>query len=117
MSEIPDWAIQRANTLYDAENPKNGYVGDNFRRAFGRYIAAHEEPPVDPLLIEARKLFLLDHNSGVDLWDSGVMLKDGAGSHLIMNGRFDLRPEIGKYMGALRRGIEIERERQHALPA
>lgn len=49
---IPQWARDRADELCLRESSKDNWCSD----AFARYIAAHEEPPVDPLLIEARKI-------------------------------------------------------------
>lgn len=66
-ADIPQWAKERATKMCNAEVRSDGYSGtrrvdDYWRRfpsfrAFARYIAAHEEPPVDPLLIEAREMF------------------------------------------------------------
>lgn len=68
--DIPQWAIDRV--LVEANrsgipgaspwtSDEIAEAGDSARysavvRAYARYIAAHEEPPVDPLLIEAREI-------------------------------------------------------------
>jgi len=47
MTDIPQWALDRANELHD----HNGaYL------ALARYIAEHETEPVDPLLQQARDI-------------------------------------------------------------
>lgn len=59
---IPQWARTRAKALAEAEascdlgNGQNLLALSCYQAALARLIAAHEEPPVDPLLIEARKL-------------------------------------------------------------
>lgn len=116
----PDWAIVRALDLAD-----NVYGEDSIRptpatvrgmpkrwtnlTAFARYIAEHEEPPADPVTQAARELFIGDHP---DLVFDGTFYKAGAADRLIRAGHFDGRIEIIRYVKALRRGIEIERERQ-----
>lgn len=61
----PDWAIQRAIDLRHDLDPavewrldtiKDAPKGYASMIAFARYIAQHEQPPVDPLLIEAREI-------------------------------------------------------------
>lgn len=54
VSEIPEWARLRANELLSAGDPRS--IGDGYKQlanwvneAFARYIAEHEDPPVDPL--------------------------------------------------------------------
>lgn len=58
MSEaIPEWALKRAaiiansydDSVWDAVSISRWSAG----KAFALYIAAHEDPPADPLLIEA----------------------------------------------------------------
>lgn len=64
----PDWAIDRALRLtsgehgaaeegYDAAAVKANQVGFPTTFAFARYIAEHEEPPVDPLQECLRETF------------------------------------------------------------
>ena len=48
MSDIPLWAIERAQDLFHHEQPEITPL--QWRKAFARYIAAHEEAPVDPLV-------------------------------------------------------------------
>ena len=51
MEKPPKWAIERARELAAAE-PN----GTNFLNAHARYIAQHEEKPVDPNLLAAREI-------------------------------------------------------------
>lgn len=63
---VPEWAIARACDLLNQEEVKGTLLparwaasADGSRRpvlAFARYIAEHEDEPVDPLLIEAREI-------------------------------------------------------------
>jgi hypothetical protein len=61
--DYPDWAIERAFRLsgYDhakAAEYRNGSLvnGSAYFAALIRHVLEHEEPPVDPLLIEAREI-------------------------------------------------------------
>lgn len=106
MDNPPDWAIERACALLNAVS--KGQYDDTWYPCdvtdtstgvaqFARYIAAHEEPPVDPLLIEARKICALTRQT----YDKGFL-----------SGEYDdSSTEIPVALAALRRGIEIERER------
>lgn len=52
MSDIPEWAKKRAVSIANAEAGFTAWsrVESSFGMlAFARYIAAHEEPPVDPV--------------------------------------------------------------------
>lgn len=51
MSGIPEWAADRASRLFCAEREERPDAGSTtvWQDAFARYIAEHEEPPVDPL--------------------------------------------------------------------
>ena len=88
MDDIPDWAWDRAKRMIDGQpNTGPGWAKSlapiGAVRAFARYIAEHEEPPVDPLLIEAEQIV-----------DKHTYTHDG------------LRYAVAE---ALRRGIEIGR--------
>lgn len=63
MPEVADWAVERAKALRNA-----GFAsGDKtLTITFARYIAEHEEPPVDPLLIEAIELVIADDVTRTD---------------------------------------------------
>lgn len=64
--EIPQWAFDRACELtnidgssYDSKDPRFRApdVGAySIGKAFARYIAQHEQPPVDPDLVKAREI-------------------------------------------------------------
>lgn len=76
--EIPQWAKERAMKLCLDLDPDNcartveawEQNGATSFPAFARYIMEHEEPPEDPLLIEARDFAhgrgwqTVDHNGG-----------------------------------------------------
>lgn len=100
----PDWAIEKAlkfmaNGCQPSLSqckcmPQYWTVQINL----ARYIAEHEEAPVDPLLIEARDICA--HESDVDL----CALK-------YRNGDWDYTVTVKAAYSALRRGIEIERNK------
>lgn len=53
--DIPEWALAMASDLAFAENgPPVHYTRELV--AFARYIASHEQPPVDPILLRAREI-------------------------------------------------------------
>lgn len=60
--EIPQWAKERACELANAAWGRgNRFDTDSVDfwpsiRAFARYIAQHEQPPVDPDLVKAREI-------------------------------------------------------------
>ena len=56
MADIPEWAIERAHSAVKVEGGVSPPRQSVPVRAFARYIASKEEPPVDPLLTEARKI-------------------------------------------------------------
>ncbi|WP_324695442.1 hypothetical protein [Novosphingobium sp. RL4] len=101
----PEWAIERAIELGDnppspnvkqvVESPHayHGYI------AFARYIAEHEEAPVDPLLIEARALVAARYNDSFGAEHKAATLA----------GEDDSSEPIRNCLIALRRGIEIGR--------
>lgn len=55
-NKIADWAQEMVSRLDDAEDYHGIHAYDRLRNAFARYIMSKEEPPVDPDLIEARKI-------------------------------------------------------------
>jgi hypothetical protein len=110
--EIPQWAKERAIELAHAEgsgiytcfydDPFGRYQDGSGARnqalyALAKHIAAHEEPPVDPLLIEARKLagdIAMERGANRDVVDHYETAKA-------------TDPEISRVIRALRRGIEL----------
>lgn len=104
----PEWAFARANELavkYGMEDEKGRVFDGPYTRplqvAFARYIAEHEEPPFDPLLIEAREIAATHRSAWADEFRSG---------------KYDeTSTEIPVALTALRRGIELARkEDSHA---
>jgi len=102
----PDWAIERAL--------EQGYRGNgwtaNVVKAYGpstplietvlsfaRYIARHENAPLDPLLIEARQLVADRYNDTFGAEHKAATLA----------GEDDDSDAIKNCLAALRRGIEI----------
>lgn len=108
---IPKWAAGKARSLADAETT-SGDIGDEasllalacYRAAFARYIASHEEPPVDPLLIEAREIVAqAQHDWPDNPWHLNEAAELRAGNRdytLVLKGT----------LAGLRRGVEIGRE-------
>ncbi len=95
---IPDWAIERAKDLRDAGFQR----GDkNYTHTFARYIAEHEEPPVDPLLIEAREIAARRAQAvGEEAW-----------SRRYLAGEYDGAVGVQCALRGLKRGVELEREK------
>jgi hypothetical protein len=107
--EIPQWAKERACELANAIHEYPRFTVDHLDRdwpslqAFARYIAAHEEPPVDPLLVEARKIACgigIDRSYG-RAWQTAVA-----------SGADDQNEYILGALAGLKRGIELASERQ-----
>lgn len=100
--EIPQWARERAAELANKESDDAcftaayvaaAYLGE----AFARYIAQHEEPPVDPLLIEAREIVARHEDSlGFD--------EDAKSTRA---GDVDSCESVQFTLTGLRRGIEL----------
>lgn len=95
----PQWAVARRNELVEAtyqEVADSGLLhSDCILLAFARYIAAHEEPPVDPLLNEARKLIA----------ESNVFRTNNQMQAILDGHAGTLQVSIA--LAALRRGIEL----------
>lgn len=102
MSDIPEWASERAQALAKDETLHEGYTRTH--RAFARYIAEHEEPPVDPLLLEAREI-------------AAVAVEGAPGRFTFppksyREGERDDEPGVKAIIAALKRGMELARETQ-----
>lgn len=103
MDDIPEWALRefckRANLDYGAV--MNGAVVMVATRSAVRVgaalIAQHEEPPVDPLLPEARKI-VADRYTAQG-WDNSA--------ELVLSGKFDGHCDVTTALAALKRGVEL----------
>lgn len=108
MSDIPRWAAKRAAELInELSSPKFAWSSPDIGRllsdrdaakeasnAFARYIAEHEDEPVDPVLIEARNaadsiMPSMEYASGV--YDDSQVMRIA--------------------LAALKRGMELERSK------
>jgi len=104
--EPPDWAMVRAAELAGVgkiEVTANAFAQacSQMQVGFARYIAAHEEAPVDPLLIEAREIC-------AQYWERGgnPIARDIARDY--RNGIHDEDDErLTPVLAALKRGIEL----------
>jgi hypothetical protein len=105
--EIPEWAKQRACDLANAGGNANwtfwtldevGVFGS--LAAFARYIAEKEQPPVDPLLLEAREIL-------AQYYDRQKMLGVAQGYREGLNDKGLVDSHCYR---ALKRGIEIGKE-------
>ncbi len=94
---IPEWAFNRAKVLAKDEAFDGGYTRTH--QAFARYIAEHEEPPVDPILLEARKI-VAEH----------CLLETS--KRCVMSGERDSWLSVKAAIDALKRGIEISEEEE-----
>lgn len=106
--DIPTWAIEKAlkpflddtptaqwtaeAVLAEMDRPRGAIGFAALVLAYARLIAEHEEPPVDPLLVEARQIAA---DTGMTLWRRDE----------IVAGRADLGI-VQPILTALRRGIE-----------
>ena len=94
MGDTPaEWAIKPALDELDV----GGQPVCHVVKAFARYIETHEEPPVDPLLIEAR-----------EVW---AKARDKSGESEIArayrDGSYDNNDRVILVLAALRRGMEL----------
>ncbi len=99
--ETPQWAKERACELINNEHPGWKYTPNEVSispalRAFARYIAAHEEEPVDPDLIEAREICALTTISNCN-------------AEAYRSGEIDHATIIQTALAAIKRGRELER--------
>lgn len=100
MTDIPEWAKERVRVLTNAEGgPSNKWITCH-RNAFARYIAEHEEPPVDPLLIEAREM------AAKVAFDKDWFVHGES----IQSGQRDDHSDVQIALAALKRGMELARE-------
>lgn len=99
MADIPEWAIERAHSAVKVEGGVNPRFESYTRQsvpvlAFARYIASKEEPPIDPLLIEAREL--------VSVTEPNVNIAIN-----IRRGMFDDGHRITLALAGIKRGMEL----------
>jgi hypothetical protein len=105
--DIPEWAERRALELAKLQGAgrgqakTDGHYYSDMLNGFARYIAEHEEPPVDPLLIEAR---------GLAAGPIGAKGFDAA-AYEILYGQNDACADVQLALAALRRGMELAQER------
>lgn len=95
--EIPQWAKERAIGLMDFE--AKAAVPWTFKNvpgaavdAFARYIAQHEQPPVDPDLVKAREIC----GQVAEEWLNDEALEE------YRLGRYDDDPEVQFALSALK---------------
>ena len=102
MSEdIPQWAKDRARELVPIE-PRLMITMADVADAFARYIAAHEQPPVDPDVLEARQL-IADVYGRTRNDDGKIMIGDGPPRvEAIKTGRGDDYWEMRAVLAALK---------------
>ena len=103
--EIPQWVKTRIMALCNEVKPGWLDEADDLNptfpsvAAFARYIAEHEEPPVDPDLIEARKLVAGKYQS----------IRDHDYAGWVNSGQKDDSSEVRLILSAIKRGRELER--------
>ena len=101
MTDIPTWAAQRACDLANAENamgiykPEIDVPGSCGITALARYIAEHEQEPVDMLRKEAIELVLADEVTRTD--NQIAAIRSGIAG----------QAKVELALAGLRRGIEI----------
>lgn len=111
----PDWAIERACEASIKEHPGAIYYRAKYARnnsgyaainAFARYIAACEEPPVDPIEQAGRQLVAdTQHN-----WpDSPWHMHEAAET---LAGRRDYTLVVMAAIEGIRRGMELARHQR-----
>lgn len=106
--EIPQWAFRRVAKLCSQEPLKTGDVftedsvaGWEGTIAFARYIAAHEEPPVDPAVVAGRKLVAeTQHNWPESPWHMHEAAETLAGNR-------DFTLVVKAAIEGVRRGIDL----------
>ncbi len=99
--DIPQWAKERACELIDNEHPSwwkyTPVATSPDLRAFARYIAAHEEEPVDPDREEALALVLGEPLGRTD--NQIAAIKNGQAGEC----------RVALALAAIKRGRELER--------
>lgn len=108
MSDIPEWAVKRANLETAAEYTRHTSItqSEGHLLAFARYIASKEEAPVDPLLIEAREICALQ-------WDARKGAIETEVANDFRNGFHDDESEVFHVLLGLKRGMELAKEQSN----
>jgi hypothetical protein len=129
MSDIPQWAIEKALKPFLDETPTAPWTPEAVLAemdrphgakgfaamvlAYAKLIDDHEPPPVDPVLVVAREMFCEDHKNGefsVASLTGSCIMKYGAANEEIRAGKHDYNPIVRRYLKALRRGIELGKQ-------
>lgn len=117
--KVPEWAYDRLGAIVGDRSYATAVANDpkvmNIGHAFARYIAEHEEPPVDPLLVEARQIAgdaMASHETFGQTYSTGSI-------HCVRTGNDDGSIFVRTALNALRRGTELAarnptREDSHA---
>jgi len=100
VEQVPGWAIERAQILTIRDCIPGEYYTHGVARAFARYIAAHEEAPVDPLLIEAREIAAMAAER-----DGGKRIATSPEAY--RSGERDDEPGVLDVIEGIKRGIEL----------
>ncbi len=103
----PEWAMLKALSLMEYGGTPLSKVQDEPNEhyevvAFARYISQHEEPPVDPDLLEARQIEY-ELCKAQDMHDPEQALR----------GEWDDNEGLKGVLKAIKRGRELERQRLH----
>ncbi len=100
--KIPQWAVERALAVLHGDGPGPGLLHRDgaWVQNFARYIAEREQPPVDPLLAEAKALVIADgaHRTANQV----AAIQAGTAG----------QEKVAIAIAALRRGIEIGEARK-----
>ncbi|MXO67759.1 hypothetical protein GRI72_02790 [Altererythrobacter marinus] len=108
-NEIEQWAAERVCQIVNEDGStykpecfleEGALLSYSIGKAFARYIMEHEEPPVDPLLLEAREICARAFEQ-----DDSFSAKQFAQS--VRNGDVDDVGAMKATRDALRRGFEL----------
>lgn len=106
MTNIPTWAWKEVDVRVgythqpDTTQEWAKYT-DNLRRLAAGLIAEHEQPPVDPLLLEAREI-AAQHCATINFPNMARILRDG---------KLDGNERVQIALMALHRGLELAKSR------
>lgn len=100
MDDVPEWAIARA--CDECGSPADVTIGAF--KAFARYIAKHEDAPIDPDMIAAREVVCGYHH---DKHPESPWHVEKA--KMVRSGRFDKMLEVQAAYHGIKRGRDMER--------